>query len=74
MTLVNTWTRRNLSICRSISERICSVIFFWVSDGPAIFTSLRRYKSPDASRKYTRNRISTSCPTAVAMPIDPHRK
>ena len=39
--LVNTCTSRNHSICRSISSRICTVIFFFVSDGPTIFTSLR---------------------------------
>ena len=39
--LVNSSISRNHSICRSMSSRICTVIFFWVSDGPTIFTSFR---------------------------------
>ena len=40
--LVNSCTTRKRSIWSSISRRICSVIFFFSSEGPAIFTSLRR--------------------------------
>ena len=39
--LVNTCTRMKFSICRLISSRICTVIFFSDSVGPAIFTTLR---------------------------------
>ena len=56
----------------SISRRISSVTFFSDSVGPAIFTSLRRYRSPDASRKKARNRISTACPAAATRPSDPY--
>ena len=49
--LVNTWTWMKLSICRLISSRIWTVIFFFVSVGPAIFTSFRLKRSPVTSMK-----------------------
>jgi hypothetical protein len=35
---------------------------------------LRRYRSPEESRKNTRKRMSSSCPNASATPRDPHIK
>ena len=34
-----------------MSASICTVIFFFDSDGPTIFTIFRLYRSPEASRK-----------------------
>ena len=51
MRLVMNWTLMKLSICSLISSRICTVTLFFASVGPAIFTSLRLYRSPVTSRK-----------------------
>ena len=70
--LVTTRTSRNFSICESISLRICTVIFFFSSDGPASFTSLRLNRSPDASRKKAKKTTSVAWPANAMAPAEPH--
>ena len=53
---------------------IWTVIFFFVSVGPAIFTSLRLNRSPVTRRKKTRKRTIANCPRNARAFLPPaHR-
>ena len=55
-----------------MSLRICTVIFFCSSDGPASLTSFRLNRSPDASRKKTKKTTSVACPAKAIRFAEPH--
>src|SRR5262249_49865248 len=59
---------------QKISSRICTVIRFFASDGPAIFTSLRLNRSPVASRKNRKNMTSVACPAKATTLVDPQNR